>query len=406
MAKFAYKARDSHGKLIRGFVEGNSRDEALASLRNKGLHVTQIQATPQSGLSRIIGHSVSRQPVKSKILAVLARQLAIQLEAGVSLIASLQLLEEQSQDKRLAKALYAIRLDIASGSSFTSAIGKHKSVFPHEFIHLVETGELAGELPTVFDQLAEYYQRMDELQKKVSEALMYPAIIGAVAFVMIFVLIYFILPMLIANFTVLGVQPPQITQMVLNFRHFTVQYWYLVMAVLVTVSAFGYGYLQTEHGQYIKDKVTLGLPVLGNLRKMVIFSRFCRVMSMLLSSGISMVKALGIVERLIRNRVISQAFRDARFAVEKGHGLTEPLKHHPIFPTMLVQMVAVGEETGNLERTLMHLSNYYDNEVNYAVSSFTKVLEPLVMLILAVVVTFIVVSVYLPMMQMISNIRF
>lgn len=139
---------------------------------------------------------------------------------------------------------------------------------------------------------------------------------------------------------------------------------------------------------------------------MVIFSRFCRVLSMLLSSGISMVKAMEVVERLLENRVINKAFRDARTAVEKGQGLTEPLKRHSVFPKMLVQMVAVGEETGNLEKTLAHLADYYDREVNYAVSSFTKVLEPAVMLVLAAVVAFIVVSVYLPMMQMIGNIGF
>ncbi|HKM18056.1 MAG TPA: type II secretion system F family protein [Limnochordia bacterium] len=406
MGKFVYKARNPRGKLVRGVVESDSREEALADLRVRGLQVTQIQAAPQSSLSQIVNRTASRKPLKSKVLALLARQLAIQLEAGVSLISSLQLLEEQSQDQRLTKALYTIRLDIASGSSFTSAIAKHRTLFPHEFIHLVEAGELAGELPTVFDHLAAYYEKMDELQKKVSEALMYPAIVGSVAVVMIFILIYFILPMLITNFTAVGAQPPKITQMVLDFRSFTVEYWYLVIGILAAVIIAASVYLRTEHGQYLKDKISLRLPVVGNLRKMVVFSRFCRTMSILLNSGISMIKALEVVERLIGNRIVNQALRDARFAVEKGQGLTEPLKQHSVFPKMLVQMVAVGEETGNLEKTLIHLSNYYDNEVNYAVSSLTKILEPAVMLVLAVVVAFIVISVYLPMMQMFSNIQF
>jgi len=314
-------------------------------------------------------------------------------------------LEEQSQDKRLTDALRTIRLDIASGSSFTDAINKHRTVFPHEFIHLVEAGELAGELPAVFNQLAAYYEKEDELAKKVSEALMYPAIVATVAVIMVFVLIFFVLPMLIGNFTAFGVQPPKITQLVLDFRNFTVEYWYFVLALLTALIILVAFYFRTEHGKALKDRINLRLPVIGNLNRMVIFSRFCRVMGMLLNSGISMVKALEIVERLIANRIVNQALRDARQAVEKGQGLTEPLKRHPVFPAMLVQMVAVGEETGNLERTLIHLSNYYDNEVNYAVGSFTKVLEPLVMLVLAVVVTFIVISVYLPMMQMITQIR-
>jgi type IV pilus assembly protein PilC len=234
---------------------------------------------------------------------------------------------------------------------------------------------------------------------------MYPAIVATVAVIMVFVLIFFVLPMLIGNFTAFGVQPPKITQLVLDFRNFTVEYWYFVLALLTALIILVAFYFRTEHGKALKDRINLRLPVIGNLNRMVIFSRFCRVMGMLLNSGISMVKALEIVERLIANRIVNQALRDARQAVEKGQGLTEPLKRHPVFPAMLVQMVAVGEETGNLERTLIHLSNYYDNEVNYAVGSFTKVLEPLVMLVLAVVVTFIVISVYLPMMQMITQIR-
>ncbi|MGB4426261.1 MAG: type II secretion system F family protein [Limnochordia bacterium] len=404
MAKYIYRARDLQGKQIRGTYEGESQDAVLTALKSRGLIVTQIQEAPQSAFSSL-SRPVSRKPVKAKILAILARQFAIQLEAGVSLIASLQLLEEQSLDKRLTEALRTIRLDIASGSSFTDAINKHRSVFPHEFIHLVEAGELAGELPAVFNQLAAYYEKEDELAKKVSEALMYPAIVATVAVIMVFVLIFFVLPMLIGNFTAFGVQPPKITQLVLDFRNFTVEYWYFVLALLTALIILVAFYFRTEHGKALKDRINLRLPVIGNLNRMVIFSRFCRVMGMLLNSGISMVKALEIVERLIANRIVNQALRDARQAVEKGQGLTEPLKRHPVFPAMLVQMVAVGEETGNLERTLIHLSNYYDNEVNYAVGSFTKVLEPLVMLVLAVVVTFIVISVYLPMMQMITQIR-
>lgn len=404
MAKYIYRARDLQGKQIRGTYEGESQDAVLTALKSRGLIVTQIQEAPQSAFSSL-SRPVSRKPVKAKILAMLARQFAIQLEAGVSLIASLQLLEEQSLDKRLTEALRTIRLDIASGSSFTDAINKHRSVFPHEFIHLVEAGELAGELPAVFNQLAAYYEKEDELAKKVSEALMYPAIVATVGVIMVFVLIFFVLPMLIGNFTAFGVQPPKITQLVLDFRNFTVEYWYFVLALLTALIILVAFYFRTEHGKALKDRINLRLPVIGNLNRMVIFSRFCRVMGMLLNSGISMVKALEIVERLIANRIVNQALRDARQAVEKGQGLTEPLKRHPVFPAMLVQMVAVGEETGNLERTLIHLSNYYDNEVNYAVGSFTKVLEPLVMLVLAVVVTFIVISVYLPMMQMITQIR-
>lgn len=403
MSKFMYKARDSQGKLVKGSIDMDSKEEVLASLRSKGLIVTQLKAVSQNKLSFAV---TSRKTVKNKLLALLARQLAIQLEAGVSLIASLQILAEQSQDKRLAQALDTIRLDISSGSSLTSAISKHKTIFPHEFIHLVEAGELAGELPTVFNQLATYYEKMDELQKKVSQAMLYPMLIGVVAVIVVFVLIYLVLPMLSNNFASLGVQLPVITQKVLDFRQFTIKYWYYIMFIIILCSIMIHIYSKTDHGRYLRARITLSLPIIGNLTKMVIFSRFCRVLSMLLNSGISMVRALRIVERLIDNRVINPALHEARLAVEKGQGLTEPLRRHSVFPAMLVQMIAVGEETGNLDKTLVHLANYYDGEVNYAVTALTKVLEPLVILVLAVVVCFIVMSVYLPMMQMMANINF
>ncbi len=405
MARFVYKARDADGKLVRGSLEAKTRDEAIGTLRERGLRVTSIQPAAKSTFS-LLSASTQSKPMKSKTLAVLARQLAIQLEAGVSIIASLQLLEEQSQDKRLAKALNTMRLDIASGSSLTNAINKHRSVFPHEFIHLVEAGEVAGELPAVLNQLATYYERTDELHKKVSQALMYPMLIGIVAVIVILGLIYFILPMLIANFTSFGVKPPRMTQMVLDFRKATIDNWYWILGGLAAVVSGCTFYFRTEHGRLIRDRIKLKLPITGNLSQMVIFSRFCRVMAVLLKSGISMVRALRIAERLIDNRIVVMAIRDARLAVEKGQGLTEPLRRRSVFPKMLVQMVAVGEETGNLEKTLVHLSNFYDNEVSYAVTSFTKILEPLVMLLLAIVVGFIVVSVYLPMMQMMTDIRF
>lgn len=403
MAKYTYKARDSQGKLVRGSFEGDSRDAAVKALKSRGLIITQLQEAPESSFSKL-SKSVSRKPVKAKVLAILARQFAIQLEAGVSLINSLQLLEEQSQDKRLTDALRTIRLDIASGSSFTDAINKHRTVFPHEFVHLVEAGELAGELSTVFNQLAVYYEKEDELQKKVSEALMYPAIIGSVAFLVVLALLFVVLPMLIQNFSSFGVQIPAITLAVLDARDFAVKYWYAILALII---GFGFAYrwyFSTSVGKWQKDLIMLKVPVLGNLNKMIVFARFCRIFGLLLDSGISIIKSLDICERLVENVVIKRSLAKSRTAVESGRSLVEPMKENPIFPMMLVQMIAVGESTGNLENSLGHLADFYDKEVNFAVGSFTKLIEPITILILAVIVLFILVSVYLPMIQMMTQI--
>ncbi|NMB20059.1 MAG: type II secretion system F family protein, partial [Firmicutes bacterium] len=201
-----------------------------------------------------------------------------------------------------------------------------------------------------------------------------------------------------------GVETPAVTQSVLDARDWILSNWYIVAGAIVLV-VLGYRYfVSTSGGRMIRDKVKLKFPVLGGIQQMVVFSRFCRTLSLLLRSGIAMIQSLQILERLMDNVVAQRALAGARLGVERGQGLSEPLGEHKVFPIMLVQMVAVGEETGSLETVLVQLADYYDREVNFLVASFTKLIEPVVMIVLAVVVLFILISVYLPMMQMVTSI--
>ncbi|MGI6641753.1 MAG: type II secretion system F family protein [Limnochordia bacterium] len=401
MKRFAYQGKTRDGRGVRGVVEVENRELAVAQLRNQGYIITSLKEAPKSTTLSIFE---PRGALKAKFLAIFCRQFAIMLGTGLSLVNSLQLLAEQSMEKRLSKALDSIRLDVSSGASFTRALEKHRGLFPNVFIHLVEAGEVAGALPEVLDRLAIYYEREDELRKKISEALMYPAIVTSVSVIMVFVLLFFVLPMLIRNFTSFGVEPPALTQAVLNGRDWMVANWYIVLGILVLVGVLLRMYLQTPTGRGQKDALKLKLPAVGELQKMVIFSRFCRTLGLLLNSGISMVQSMSILERLIDNTVVSRALTQARHGVERGQGISTPLGNHPVFPKMLVQMIAIGEETGSLEKVLNQLADFYDREVNFAVASLTKLLEPAVMLVLAVVVLFILLSVYLPMMQMVTNV--
>lgn len=399
MKRFAYKGRTREGKGVQGYIEVENRELAAAKLRQQGYIITSLREAPKSTTLTLLE---SKGPLKPKYLAIFCRQFAIMLGTGLSLVNSLQLLEEQSLEKRLSKSLTAIRLDVAGGSSFTKSLEKHKGLFPNVFVHLVEAGEIAGALPEVLDRLAVYYEREDELRKKISEALMYPAIITGVSVLMVFVLLFFVLPMLVNNFASFGIEPPLITQRVLAVRDWLAEFWYVALAVFILLIFLGRFYFNTQIGRAQKDAVKLKIPVIGQLQQMVIFSRFCRTLALLLNSGISTVESLGVLERLIDNTVIRRALTEARQGVERGQGISTPLEDHWVFPKMLVQMIAVGEETGNLETVLNQLADFYDREVNYAVASFTKLLEPAVMLVLAVVVLFILISVYLPMMQMVT----
>ncbi|HHT43234.1 MAG TPA: type II secretion system F family protein [Firmicutes bacterium] len=399
MIRYAYTGRSRSGKAVKGFIEAENEGEARTQLRQEGYIVTSLKAAREP-----IALFQKRVKLKAKHLALFCRQFAIMLSTGLSLVRALGLLEEQAAEPGFSKVLQSIRLDVASGTAFTRTLEKHRDVFPHVFIHLVEAGEVSGTMPEVLDRLATYYEREDELRKKISEALMYPAIITSVSFVMVIVLLFVVLPMLVKNFAGFGVETPAITLAVLNSRDWMVSHWYVVVG-LIAALIMGWRYwVRTKPGRWMRDSVLLSVPVLGEMQKMVIFSRFCRTLALLLNSGIAMIPTLQILERLMDNVVVKKALEEARHGVERGEGISQPLGNHKVFPAMLVQMVAVGEETGNLETVLVQLADYYDREVNFTVASFTKLLEPAVMLVLAVVVLFILISVYLPMMQMVTAI--
>ena len=399
MIRYAYTGRSRSGKAVKGFIEAENEGEARTQLRQEGYIVTSLKAAREP-----IALFQKRVKLKAKHLALFCRQFAIMLSTGLSLVRALGLLEEQAAEPGFSKVLQSIRLDVASGTAFTRTLEKHRDVFPHVFIHLVEAGEVSGTMPEVLDRLATYYEREDELRKKISEALMYPAIITSVSFVMVIVLLFVVLPMLVKNFAGFGVETPAITLAVLNSRDWMVSHWYVVVG-LIAALIMGWRYwVRTKPGRWMRDSVLLSVPVLGEMQKMVIFSRFCRTLALLLNSGIAMIPTLQILERLMDNVVVKKALDEARHGVERGEGISQPLGNHKVFPAMLVQMVAVGEETGNLETVLVQLADYYDREVNFTVASFTKLLEPAVMLVLAVVVLFILISVYLPMMQMVTAI--
>lgn len=399
MKQFTYTVRTRGGKTVQGVIHAENEAAAASELRKDGYIVTSLKEAKEA--RQLFQKKVN---MKAKHLALFCRQFAIMLGTGLTLVKSLELLEEQAVEPAFGKVLQTIRLDVASGMGFTKALEKHRQVFPHVFIYLIEAGEVTGSLPEILDRLAIYYEREDELRKKISEALMYPVIIGSVSMLMVLVLLFVVLPMLVENFSGFGVDIPAITVAVLNGRDWMVSHWYIVIGIIVAAVFSLRYYVSTKPGRLMKDSLKLAIPVVGEMQKMVIFSRFCRTLSLLLGSGIAMVPTLQILERLMDNVVIEKAMRAATVGVERGQGISVPLAEHKVFPTMLVQMVAVGEETGNLETVLVQLADYYDREVNFAVASFTKVLEPIIMLVLAVVVLFILISVYLPMMQMVTAI--
>ncbi|MFY9420379.1 MAG: type II secretion system F family protein, partial [Limnochordia bacterium] len=290
MIRYAYSGRSKAGKVMRGVIEAENEAAARAQLRQDGLIVTSLR-TARETRSLFQG----RVRLKAKHLSLFCRQFAIMLSTGLSLVKALGLLENQAAEPGFASVLQTIRLDVASGSSFTRALEKHRAVFPNVFIHLVEAGEVSGTLPEVLDRLASYYEREDELRKKISEAMMYPAIISSVAVVMVLVLLFVVLPMLVRNFASFGVETPAITMAVLNARDWTVQHWYVVVGLIIALILLWRYWVSTPPGRRMRDRALLALPAVGELQKMVIFSRFCRTLALLLNSGIAMIPTLQVL---------------------------------------------------------------------------------------------------------------
>lgn len=401
MSRYAYKGKSRDGLGVKGIIEVADRETAISKLREKGYYITSLREASQPTGRKLLE---PRGKLKAKHLALLCRQFSVMLGAGSSLVRSLQLLETQSQDPRLQRALGQIRLDVASGSSFTKSLEKHTELFPHVFIYLIEAGELAGALPEVLERLADYYEREDELIKKISEALTYPCVVAAVALAMVFIILFFVLPMLVTNFAAYGIEPPAMTKAILSGRDWLMHSWYFVLLGILLVVLVVKKYVGTPRGRFQKDALLLRLPVAGKLQEMVIFSRFSRTLALLLSSGVSMYQSLDILGRIVNNSVINSCIDEARLGVERGQGLSGPLRGHQVFPPIMVEMIAVAEETGNLESILVQLAEFYDREVNFAMSRATSLLEPIIMLVLAVVVLFILLSVYLPIMEMVTQI--
>jgi len=317
LIRYAYTGRSRAGKTIKGVIVAENEAAARQQLREQGHIVTSLKAAKEPTVL-----FQKKVKLKAKSLALFCRQFAIMLSTGVSLVKALEVLEGQAEEAAFAKVLQTVRLDVASGTAFTKALEKHKEIFPNVFIHLVEAGEISGSLPEVLDRLAMYYEREDELRKKVSEALMYPAIISSVSVLMVFVLLFVVLPMLVRNFASFGVETPAITMAVLNARDWTVEHWYVVLGAIIGLVLLYRYWVRTKVGRRVRDSLLLALPVLGEMQKMVIFSRFCRTLALLLNSGIAMIPTLQILERLMDNVVVKSAVQGATRGVERGEGIS------------------------------------------------------------------------------------
>jgi len=344
--------------------------------------------------------------VKDKDIVVFTRQFATMIDAGLPLVQALEILSTQVENKSFGKVLAQVKIDVESGSTYADALKKHPRVFSELYANMVAAGEAGGILDTILNRLAAYIEKAMKLKKKVKGAMVYPAVVSSIAVLVIAVIMIFVVPTFAKMFTALGGTLPLPTRIVMNLSNFIAGIGGLLVAgAIVAIVVFIVQFRRTEKGQHITDKILLRLPIFGMLINKVAVAKFTRTLGTLVSSGVPILDGLEITAKTSGNKVIEYAIMEVRKGVMGGKTLAEPITKAKVFPPMVTHMIAVGESTGALDAMLGKIADFYDDEVDAAVSNLTAMMEPMLMVFLGGAVGFIVVSMYLPIFKLITLIK-
>lgn len=393
MSVFQYSAKDMNGRTVVGVVEAPGENEATAILQNKSYIVLSLKQVKAKALA------ASGQKIKLDDLVVFSRQLATMIDAGIPLVQALSILSEQVENKGLKAVVLTVRQDIEAGMSFCDALAKHPHVFSELFINMSRAGEASGMLDEVLDRLASYLEKSASLQRKVNSSLVYPAVVISMAFLITAVLLIKVVPTFKGIFDMLGGQLPLPTQILIMISDVVRKYFFLA---IVAMGAVGYAfkwYISTPKGAYKFDAFQLKVPVLGTLFQKVAVAKFPRTFSTLVRSGVSVLNALDIVGKTSGNKVVEEAISECRVAVRDGEPIAVPLQRSKVFPPLVCRMIGVGEQTGQLEKMLTKIADFYDDQVDAAVAGMTSLIEPLVIALLGVLIGGIVIALFLPIFK-------
>lgn len=403
---YAYKVRDRSGKLLEGKLEADSQPLVLSKLRSMGYIPVSIEREGEKAtLKKEIKIPGFGNKVKTGEVAIFARQFATMINAGLTLLKSLAILEDQTENKAFAKIIGDVRKDIETGLSTSAAMTKHPKVFSQLFIAMVKSGETGGNLDEVLMRLATTMEKQVELKRKVKSAMTYPAVVGVLILLIFTAMLLFIVPVFKGMYADLGGTLPLPTRFLLKISEIVRKLWFLVVAVQVgTVFAFK-RWIATEKGRAGWDSIKLRLPIAGKLIRKTAIARFTRTLSGMLRSGVPILEALDITSQTAGNEVVASAIREASNSVRNGEPLSKPLLAAPVIPPMVVQMMAVGEETGALDEMLEKIAEFYDAEVEATVEALTSLIEPLLIVFMGLVVGSMVVALYMPMFQIVSLVK-
>jgi len=402
---YEYAVRDRAGKIVKGRVEAPNQAAVANRLKEMGLAAVSISEVTNSGLQREISIPGFGEKVKLKDLAVMSRQMATMISAGLSLLRTLSILADQTESKPLAKVLGQVRGDIEIGGSLSSAFAKHKETFPPLMINIIRAGEVGGFLEKALESVAENYEAEVKLRGKIKSAMSYPVVVFCIAILAIAVMLIFIVPIFKNMFEGLGGKLPLPTQMLVWLSG--MMKWLGPLIVIVSI-AFASWWRKHKNDDSVRQKVDpwrLRIPVFGDLFRKIAIARFSRNFGTMIGSGVPLLQALDIVGQVSGNWVIESAVKDVQESVRRGESLAGPLAKHDVFPAMVTQMMSVGEDSGSLETMLEKISEFYDQEVEATTEQLTSLIEPIMILFIGVIVGGMIVALYLPIFNIFNLIQ-
>jgi type IV pilus assembly protein PilC len=403
MPAFAYSAINASGAELSGELNAPDLAAAREQLRIRGLLPSSLSETAEG--TDVAGMTVFKK-IKPKSLQIFSRQFATMIEAGLNVVASLVILEEQTEDKYLKQIVKDLRSDVEGGLLLSEAMARHPKVFDRLYISMVEAGEAAGILDQVLDRVAFQIEKATQIKRRVKGAMIYPTMVLIFATLVLIGMLMFLVPVFVKIFKQLGGQLPQLTQYVVQASDVIRGDWYILFPLLGAIAWGVRRYKRTEAGRQLWDRIKLRLPMkIGDVVLKVTMARFSRTLSTLVAAGVDIIKSLEITGQTAGNWVIENALADVRAKVHQGVPIAQPLIENDIFPPMVSQMVKIGEETGELEKMLGKIADFYEDEVDAAIQSLTSIVEPIMMILVGMMVGVIIIAMYLPMFKMLSLVK-
>ncbi len=398
MPTFEWKGRGRAGEQA-GTLVADSKDAVIASLRRQQIVVTAVKEKGKEFAVPKFGGKVPAQ-----LVAIFTRQFSVMIDAGLPLVQCLEILSQQQENKTMRKALIQIRQDVESGSNLADAMRKHPKIFNDLYTNMVAAGEAGGILDTILQRLAQYIEKAVKLNSQVKAAMIYPVAVISIAVIVVAVILWKVIPVFAALFKGLGAELPLPTVIVIHLSNFIADFWWLIGITIFGTMYSLRRYHETYKGRRVLDGLMLKAPIIGDMLRKIAVARFCRTLATLTSSGVPILDGLQITARTSGNAIVEDAIMATRKSVEEGKTISEPLGDTDVFPSMVVQMIAVGEQTGALDTMLSKIAEFYEDEVDTAVAGLMKLLEPVLIAFLGVAIGGIVIAMYMPMFALIGQV--